>query len=131
MTVATLNRLRRNDRAMIRWMCNVTTKDEISSDSLLAKLGLQDIEDVLRSSRLRWFGHVERSNSWISQIRELNIVGQKRAGKPKKSWDEVLSDDRKKCGMDTANPQNRTEWRGRLRRRLVRQVQPSDEDNGL
>ena len=61
MTVATLNRLRRNDRAMIRWICNVKANDEISSDSLLSKLGLQDIDVVLRSSRMRWYGHVERS----------------------------------------------------------------------
>ena len=59
MTVATLNRLRRNDLEVIRWICNVN--DEISSDSLLSKLGLQDIDVVLRSSRMRWFGHVERS----------------------------------------------------------------------
>ena len=45
--------------------------------------------------------------------------------------DEVLLDDRKKLGMDTADTQNRSEWRGRLRRRLVKQVQPSVEDNGL
>ena len=63
-------------------------------------------------------------------LRKLNIVAQKRSGKPRKSWDEVLLDDRKKLGMDTADPQNRSEWRGRLRR-LVKQVQPSVEDNGL
>ena len=40
MTVATLNRLRHNDRAMIRWICNVKAKDEVSSDSLLSKLGI-------------------------------------------------------------------------------------------
>ena len=52
MTVATLNCLRRNDRAMIRWICNVKANDEVSSDSLLSKLGLQDIDVVLRSSRM-------------------------------------------------------------------------------
>ena len=61
MTVAILNRLRRNDRAMIRWICNVKAKDEVSSDSLLSKLGIQDLDMVLRTSRMRWFGHVERS----------------------------------------------------------------------
>ena len=77
------------------------------------------------------YGHVERSKGWIAQVRKLNIVAQKRSGKPRKSWDEVLLDDRKKLGMDTADPQNRSEWRGRLRRRFVKQVQPSVEDNGL
>ena len=62
---------------------------------------------VLLSSRMRWNGHVERSKGWIAQVRKLNIVAQKRSGKPRKSWDEVLLDDRKKLGMDTADPQNR------------------------
>ena len=39
----TLNRLQRNDRAMIRWICNVKAKHEVSSDSLLTKLGIQDL----------------------------------------------------------------------------------------
>ena len=43
LTVATLNRLRRNDRAMIRWICNVKANGEVSSDSLLSKVGLYDI----------------------------------------------------------------------------------------
>ena len=67
-------------------------------------------------SKMRWYGH---------------IVAQKRSGKPRKSWDEVLLDEREKLGMDTADPTNRSERRGRLRRRHVKQVQPSVEDNGL
>ena len=55
------DRLRRNDRAMIHWICNVKTKDEVSSDSLLTKLGLKDLDMVLRTNRMRWFGHVERN----------------------------------------------------------------------
>ena len=37
--------------------------------------------------------------------------------------------DRKKLGMDFADPQNRSEWRGRLREQLVQQAQPSVEEN--
>ena len=32
-TVSTLNRLRRNDLAMIRWMCNIKTNDNVCSHS--------------------------------------------------------------------------------------------------
>ena len=45
----------------------------------------------------------------------INVVAQKRPGRPKKTWDEVLVDDRKKLRMDSADPQNR----------LVRQAKPS------
>ena len=77
MKADTLNRLRRNDRAMIRWISNVKAKDEVSSDSLLTKLGIQDLDVVLRTGRMRWFGHVERSTGWISEVRKLNVVTEK------------------------------------------------------
>ena len=85
MTVATMNRMRRNDHAMIRWICNVKAKDEVSSDTLLSMLGIQDLDVVLRTSRMRWFGHVERSTGWITKVRKLNVVAQKRPGRPKKT----------------------------------------------
>ena len=91
MKMVTLNRLRRNDHAMI---CNVKAKDEVSSDSLLTKLGIQDLGMVFRNSRMRFFGHVERSTGWISEVHKLNVVAQKRSGRPKKSWDEVIMTER-------------------------------------
>ena len=109
MKADTLNRLRRNDRAMIRRICNVKAKDEVSSDSLLTKLGIQDLDVVLRTGRMRWFGHVERSTGWISEVRKLNVVAHKRSGRPRKSWDEVIKNDRKKLDVDSADPQNRSE----------------------
>ena len=84
MKADTLNRLRRNHRAKIRWICNVKAKDEVSSDSLLTKLGIQDLDVVLRTNRMRWFGQVERSTGWISEVRKLNdVVAQKRSGRPR------------------------------------------------
>ncbi|MEW8547557.1 MAG: hypothetical protein AB2693_28960 [Candidatus Thiodiazotropha sp.] len=114
MTVATLNRLRRNDSAMIRWMCNVKAKDEVSSDSLLSKLAIQDLDVVLRTSRMRWFGHVERSTSWIAKVWKLEVDAQKRPGRPKNMWEELLVNDRKKLGMVSTDPQNHLEWKGCL-----------------
>ena len=109
MKADTLNRLRCYDSAMICWICSVKAKDEVSSDSLLTKLGIQDLDVVLRTSRMRWFGHVEHSTGWISEVRKLNVVAQKRSVRPRKSWDEVVKNDRKKLDMDSADPQNRSE----------------------
>ena len=66
----------------------------------------------------------KRSTGWISEVRKLNVVAQKRSGRPRKSWDEVIKNDRKKLDMDSADPQNRSEWRGRLRGRLVKKPNP-------
>ena len=130
MKADTLNRIRRNDRAMIRWICSVKAKDEVSSDSLLTKHDIQDLDVLLHTSKMRWFGHVERSTGWISEVCKLNVVAQKRSGRPRKIWDEVMSD-RKKLDMDSADPQNRSEWRGRLRGKTCQKAQPSVEENRL
>ena len=53
----------------------------------------------------------------MAEIRKLNMVAQKRSGRPRKSWDEVNEYDRKKLDMDSADPQNRSEGKGRLRER--------------
>ena len=59
MKADTLNRLQRNDSVMIRWICSVEAKDEVSSDSLLTKRDIQDLDVVLHDRRMRRFGHVE------------------------------------------------------------------------
>ena len=42
-TIKNIRKLQRNDRAMIRWICNVWLEDLSSSDSLPKKLGIVDI----------------------------------------------------------------------------------------
>ena len=76
MKADTMNRLWRNDRVMMHWICNVKAKDEISSESLLTKLGIQDLDFVLRTSGMRWCGHVELSTGWIAEVRKLNVGAQ-------------------------------------------------------
>ena len=113
---------------MIRWICNVKAKDEVSSYSLLTKLGIQDLNVVLRTSRMRWFGHVERSTGWISEVHvcKLNVVAQRRSGRSRKSWDEVIKNDRKKLDMDSADHMTLRNVLsgGHLRGRLVKKPNP-------
>ena len=47
------------------------------SEELLERLGIESIADVVRRSRLRWFGHVERLNAdnWVSACREIQVEG--------------------------------------------------------
>ena len=78
---------------MMCWICNFKANDEVSSASLLSKLELQDIDVVLRSSKMRWYRQVEHIlKGFISQVHKLNVVAQNRSGKLSKLWDEVLLD---------------------------------------
>ena len=47
-------------------------KDRISSDSLLEKLVINDIQ-TLRYNRLRWFGPVARNDGCINIITALQV----------------------------------------------------------
>ena len=84
---------------------------------------------MLCTSRIRWFGHVERSTGLIAGEHKSNVVERKRHCK--KTWDEVQIDVSKEFGMESGDPQNWTGWRGRLRVRLVGKTQPSVEENWL
>ena len=57
-------RLERAERMMIRRMCGVTLKDRCKSDELRKRLEIEDVEDVVRKSRLGWFDHLERKTSF-------------------------------------------------------------------
>ena len=124
MKVGALSRLQRDGRAMVRWVCGVGAGDEVGSGSLLAKLGVRDLDVVLRAGGVGWFGHVERSAGWISEVRGLNVVAQKRSGGPRRSWGEVIKNDRGRLDMDSAGPRGRSGWGGRLRGGLVKKPNP-------
>ena len=96
----------------------------MGSDSLLAGLGVWDLGVVLRAGGVGWFGHVERGAGWISGVRGLNVVAQKGSGRPGGSWDEVMGSGRGGLGVDSAGPRGHSEWRGRLRGRLVKKPNP-------
>ena len=78
-------RLERNDRAMLRWICGVKISDRVSVDSLYQRLEIAPLTTLLRSRRLRWFGYVSRSDSWINQCRNLDATGKRGKGVPHKS----------------------------------------------
>ena len=58
-----LQRLRRNDRSVIGWICGVRPQDDTDTANLLAKRGLADIDKVLRPRRLRLFYHAMHRNA--------------------------------------------------------------------
>ena len=121
----TLLRMQRNDRAMIRWICNVRLLDRVNSNTLLSRLHLSDITDVLRQRRLRWFGHVSRSDGWIKRVTELQIDGEPISGRPKKTWREVIANDRKLWKMDTIDPSDRSSWRRAMTKAMKSSSMPT------
>jgi len=59
--------LQRAEMRMVRWMCNVKTKDRVPNKELRERLGTDDIILILQQNRLRLNGHVLRKEDtdWV------------------------------------------------------------------
>ena len=82
LTKPNLQRLQRNDRAMIRQICNVRPQDIVTtrSNELLARLGIENLDLILKERRLRWYGHEERSNGAVKTAFHIQVEGKRGPG---------------------------------------------------
>ena len=64
-------------------------------------MGIESVDRVVGRGRLRWYGHVQRKNAddWVSECRNLEVVGGIRKGRGKKTWIECVKTDMKKIGL--------------------------------
>ena len=86
-TFSDLHRLQRSDRAMIHWMCGVTTKDQVSLQDLLERMQLDDLAKVLtRTPDLRIF---------LAEKMRMGVFGQERREISAFLYEKKC---RKKCG---------------------------------
>ena len=97
LTKPNLQRLQRNDRAMIRQICNVRPQDIVTtrSNELLVRLGIEDLDFILKERRLRWYGHVEapvvqsRQPLTYRLMESVGLVGPKWHGS---SWQRGIAE---------------------------------------
>ena len=109
LTKPSLQRLQRNDRAMVRQICNVKPQDtaNIRSTELLARLGIEDLDLRLTERRLRWYGHVERSNGAVKTAFDIQIVGKHGPGRPKITWKQLTERDCREWKLSAVDPHDR------------------------
>ena len=75
-----------------------------------------DITAVLRTRRLRWYGHVQRATSCINSITRLGVPGTRNRGRPRKTWSACVRNDMTICNLDGINLLDRNSWRTSVRR---------------
>jgi len=83
---------------MIRWMCDYTRLDRIKNVVIRERVGIAPLEDKLRETRLRWFGHVKRrsASAPVRRCEPLEHLQYKRGkGRLKTSWNVVTRSDMK------------------------------------
>ena len=101
---------------MVRWMCGVSLKDHFRSEDLRKRLGIINIEEVVRRARLRWFGHVRRKDDehWVKKCMDLAVEGTTLKGN-RKTWRKTVDEDMKLKGLKEEDCVNRPRWRRGLK----------------
>ena len=109
LTKPNLQRLQRNDRAMIRQICNVRPQDIVTtrSSELLTQLGIEDLDLILKERRLRWYRHVKRSNGAVKTAFHIQIEGKRGPGRPKVTWKQLTERDCREGKLSAISPYDR------------------------
>ena len=94
-------------------------KDRKSTDEL--RLGIENMGDIVRRERLRWFGYVERKDEddCVSKCRYLEVDGARGRGRGKKTWSECEGCDLKLFGLKREEAQDRDVWRRGILGKLI------------
>ena len=116
LTKPNLQRLQQNDRAMIRQICNVRPQDIVTtrSNELLVRLGIEDLDLILKERRLRWYGHAECSGV-IKTAFDIQVDGKRGPGRPKMTWKQLTERDCREWKISAINPHDRRIWRSGVR----------------
>ena len=117
LTKPNLQRMQRNDRAMIRQICNVKPKNIVTtiSKELLERFGIEDLDLILKETGPRWYGHVERSNGVVKTAFDLQVDGKRGPGRPKMTWKQLKERDRREWKLSAIDPHDRHTWRSGVR----------------
>ena len=106
------------DRRMLRYMAGVTWQDRLSSEEVASRCGVDQVEDMLRRRRLRWYGHVKRrpETDPLSRVTNLNVAGRRPPGRPRKSWMRTVEEDMRFVGAQEEDALDRARWRRFIKR---------------
>ncbi|KAI0523277.1 hypothetical protein KFK09_005672 [Dendrobium nobile] len=81
---------------MLRWMSGFTLRDGIRNEHICEKIRVAPVEDNIRESRIRWFGHIKRqpSDDPVRKVEVLDFTYVKKGRvRTKKFWLENIRND--------------------------------------
>ena len=78
-------------------------------------LGIEDLDLILKERRLRWYGHVERSNGAVKTAFDIQVNGKRGPGRPKMTWKQLTERDRREWKLSAIDPHDRVTWRSGVR----------------
>ena len=59
---------------------------------------------ILKERRLRWYGHVERSNGAVKTTFDIQVNGKQGPGRPKMTWKQLTERDHREWKLSAIDP---------------------------
>ena len=109
-----LRLLGKTEMKMSRWIMGITLRDHKRNVDIRKKLGVIDIREKVKETRLRWFGHVKRSNSYIRTVYEKPVEGKRSRGRQKMRWRDCVKKDLQEKGLKESDALDRKMWRRKI-----------------
>ena len=104
-----------------RKMLWISYKDRVTNEHVRKTIikhmwPYEDLMATVKRRKLKWHGHVTRSDALTKFILQGTAEGSRRRGRPKKSWiDNIAEWTGKSIAETQAMPHNRQEWRELVR----------------
>ena len=102
---------------MLRFALGVTRMDKIRNEYIRGSAQVGRFGEKVREARLRWFGHVQRSDTGYIGRRMLNmkLPGKRKRGRPKRRFTDVIKEDMLVIGVTERDVEDRQKWRRMIR----------------
>ena len=81
-------KFKRADMHMITCMCGISMKDRRTNEELKRLIGVEPITTIIRSGKLRWYGHVMRKcdEDWLKKCMDFRVEGRRPVRRPRRTW---------------------------------------------
>ncbi|XP_074363685.1 uncharacterized protein LOC141704343 [Apium graveolens] len=110
-------RLEVAEMRMLKWIYVRTMLDRLSNGFFRNKLRVAPIAEKVREGRLRWFGHIRRRRiaTPVRRVEDLVVSGSRRRGRPRRTWDDLLTLDLRALNLNADMTSYRRSWRRKIR----------------
>ena len=108
-----------------RKILGISYKDRVTNEhvrkTIVKHIGpYEDLLATLKRRKLKWYGHVTRSDSLTKVILQGTVEGSRRRGRPKKSWSDNIAEWTGKSFAETqAMAHSRRDWRELKRKSIM------------
>ena len=108
-------KLKTTEMCILRWIMRVTLRDRKRNDYIRKELKVCVITEKARECRLKWFGHLHRTEDG-TPAKDMSrvIFGKRGRGRPRTRWKNNIKKDLRERNLTENDARDRQLWRSKI-----------------